>query len=61
MESSYKAPQDYLSPFPQHLRPKYYYGSLLSALVAEQSILPKETSDTGRQYHVLLFTFSSKY
>lgn len=38
-------------------RPKYYYCNLLSALVGEQPVLLKETSDTRRHYCFLLFTF----
>lgn len=38
-------------------RHKHYYSSLLSALITEQPFLLKETSDTRKHYHFLLFTF----
>lgn len=38
-------------------RPKYYYCSLLSAMVTERPVLLNETFDTRRHYHFLLFTF----
>lgn len=39
-------------------RPKYYYCSLLPAVVTERPVLLNETFDTRRHYQFLLFTFS---